>query len=78
MNRSGGLLRSVAGQGKRAEVRFPRYPGGLGTHQGRDQGSRWGTDPGAQQPNQTIPKLVSSGDQRIAEGITADGEGPGA
>ena len=86
MNRSGGLLRSVAGQGKRAEARFLRYPGGLGihqgrdtgTHQGRDQGSRWGTDPGAQQPNQTIPKLVSSGDQRIAEGITADGEGPGA
>src|SRR4029450_197596 len=62
------LPREASDQGERTEARFPRYPGGLGspqgretgTHQGGERGGCWGTDPGTQRPNQTIPSSALS------------------
>ena len=41
------LPRERPDQGKRAAARFLRYPGGLGTHQGRDTGTHQGRDQGS-------------------------------
>jgi hypothetical protein len=75
-------------QRKRARGRFPRYPGGLGTHQGRDtgthqgrdQGSAWGTDPGTGSPTKQFPKRCTGavGNSECELRATVTVQGPGS
>jgi hypothetical protein len=60
-----------------------RYPGGLGTHQGRDtgthqgrdQGSGWGTDPGTNNPTKQLPNDAPSDASELQRGITCNSDG---